>query len=493
MTIANVPASPNVNPTSPGSLPSSTTSSSPSSVTNSSPTVSVDQYDPSFVGPPNPYLTDSVSPSPAAVSSDADPTLQSQLNDSMTSARLTGPHAINGSSHAASSDEYGAITDHLSRDLTDWAVTDSDVQAVHEKLDGMSPEQYQETMQRLDNDGYLGTYVGNMDAEARSNFLTQAADKGYVGLKEGRSFEVPDGAPKPPDSPDLYRHSESLPSSVREAIHDENVANFNEYKGEYKNYIDDYSSQVMSASSPEEIREMGPPVNSVSPMEPGLKANDPMRDRWAREAIAFSPNHQPAYTAIGNRTDDLAGEIRPGSFYVSGEVAVQQDDDSGDTQFGMKAGGRLYQYGAAEAEVKGTASEIMGTPIGMDGGISGRYTPGGGVQVQPDGSVGAAHTFEIDEDSNSPLAGMSPLSASVDNNGKVELGMRAFGAETRYGEAEVSSYASSDPSSSTFEMGASGELGLGNTKVSVKGGVGLRGITADEIVESMNSPGFFED
>ena len=147
--------------------------------------------------------------------------------------------------------------------MTDWAVTDSDVRAVHEN-DDMSPEQYQETMQRLNNDGYLDTYVGNMNADARSDFLSQATDKGYVDVKEGQSYDVPEGAPKPPDSPDLYRHNESLPSSVREAIHDENVANFNEYKGEYR-YIDDYSSQVMSASSPEEIREMGPPVNSVSP------------------------------------------------------------------------------------------------------------------------------------------------------------------------------------------------------------------------------------
>ena len=492
MTISNV-SSATSSTVSSRSLTSSTGSAETSPSTHASSSPDVDRYESSFVGPPNPFVS-YATPSNSNVSvNPVNSGVQSQLNDSMTSARLAGPLDINRGVTSSPDEEYGAITDHLSRDLTDWAVTDRDVQAVHEKLDKMSPEQYQETMQRLDNDGFLGTYIGNMNADARSEFLSQAVDKQYVGIKEGQSFEAPEAAPRPPSSPALYRHSESLPSSIREAVHDENVANFGEYKEQYRNYIDDYSSQVMSASSPEEIREMGPPVNSVSPMEPGLKAGDPMRDRWARDALAFSPSHQPAYVAIGNRTNDLAGEIRPGSFYVSGEVAIQSDDGSEDTQFGVKAGGRLYQYGAAEAELKGTAGQIMGTPVGIDGGLSGRYTPGGGVQVQPDGSIGVSGTFEVDEESNSPLAGLSPISASVDNSGKVDVGLRAFGAETRYGEADISSYASSDPSSNTFEVGASGELGVGRAKVSVKGGVGMRGITADEIVDSMNSPGFFED
>jgi len=453
----------------------------------------VDQYESSFVGPPNPFISYATPANSDASPNPANPGLQNQLNDALTNARLAGPSAMNSGASSSPDEEYGEIIDHLSRDLTDWAVTDADVQAVHEKLDKMSPEQYQETMQRLDDDKYLGTYVGNMNADARSEFLSQAADKGYVGIREGQSFEVPEAAPRPPSSPALYRHSESLPSSVREAVHDENVANFGEYKKEYRNYIDDYSSQVMSASSPEEIREMGPPVNSVSPMEPGLKAGDPMRDRWARDALAFSPSHQPAYVAIGNRTNDLAGEIRPGSFYVSGEVEIQSDDGSEDTQFGVKAGGRLYQYGAAEAELKGTAVEIMGTPLGIDGGLSGRYTPGGGVQVQPDGSIGVSGRFQADEDSTSPLAGLSPFAVSIDNNGKVDADMRAFGMDTRYGEADISSYASSDPSTNTFELGARGEIGVNGRKFSLKGGVGMRGITAEEIVDSMNSPGFFED
>lgn len=424
------------------------------------------------------------------VSGNTNPDLQGQLESSRGRAHLAGPGVGSAPTDQSSENNYDNITSHLSRSVTDWAVTDGDVRAVHDQLDGLSGSDYRATIERMDQDGNLGTYVNQMNSGAREDFLAQARDKGYLESVPGRDYDVPSAQPQPPSFPELYRHDSDQPSSIREAIHDSNVDRFQTYKGEYRTYIDDYSDRVMAAGSEDEIRAMGPPVNSHTPMEPGLRGNDPMKDRWAREAIAFTPSHQPAYVAIGNKQDDLNGEVRPGSFFVSGEVSWQQPDDgSGDTQLGGKIGGRLYHYGAVEAEAKGSASNIMGTPIAGEAGVTGLRTPGGTTNIQLDGGLKAEGAFDTED---SRIGRVVPLSAEIAQNGKVELGLDAVDVDSPLGDVGVRSFASSDPSSNTLEMGVSGDLETSRGTVQVKGGAGMRGITADEIVDAMNNPGFFD-
>jgi len=430
----------------------------------------------------------------------------------MTQAHLGG--AAQPSPAQPADDDYNQITSRLSRGVTDWAVTDGDVQAVHQQLDGLSNTEYKATMDRLEQDGYLSTYTANMNSSARDAFLEQAANKGYIQTQAGREYNVSGTQPKPPNSPDLYRHSEDLPSSVREAIHDGNVERFHNYREDYKTYINDYKDQVMATSSQDEIRAMGAPVNSFDGMEPGLSPNDPMRARWTHEAISGSPSHLPAYAAIGNKIRDLDGEVRPGSFYASGEVSWQQSDNGSDyPQFGGKIGGRVYDYGAVEVEAMGSASGILDTPLAGEAGVQGIRTPGpGGVtHFQAAGEAKIEGEFEYNESTldrvtstadeivqagdneKSALDRVIPMTVEVDQTGKVELGVEAIAIDTPHGELGVSSYASSDPSNTTFEMGIAGEIGVGKGDVQVKGGVGFRGITSDEIVEAMNNPGIFED
>lgn len=432
-------------------------------------------------------VSNTTAASPSA-NANGDPTLQNQLQSSMTQARLGG--SAQQAPASAAESNYEQMTSRLSYGATDWAVTNADVQAVHEQLDSLSNSDYRSSMERLDKDGYLDRYVSNMNSDARGAFLAQAADKGYVETRAGREYNVPSAQPKPPNSPALYRHREDLPSGVREAMHDENVSRFHEYKNDYREYVGAYSDKVMAAKNKDEIRAMGEPVRPNDQMEPGLSRNDPMKKRWVNDAIAYMPSVQPAYVAIGNRSNDLDGKIRPGSFYASGEVSWQQDDGSGDTQLGGKIGGRVYQYGAVEVEAAGTATNIMGTPLAGEAGVRGIHTPNGVNRVEP--SLGAKAIVDFDSE-NSTIGRLVPLTAQMDQAGKVELGLEAVDIDTRYGQVGISSYASSDPSTNTIELGVAGDIGVGGGKVEVKAGVGMRLITADEIVEAMNSPGFFEE
>lgn len=433
--------------------------------------------------------------------------VQDALQQARMQAYLGGPATAGRSTQPNPTDSYAAIESRLSRSLSDWVITDSDVKAVHQQLDGLSPKDYHSTLSRMAGDGNLGTYIGEMNDGAREGFLKQARDKGYISTKAGQSYQVNPGHPQPPRSPDLYRNLARLPDSMREAIHDSNVDAQKAYMKDYRNYIDAYSDKVMSCGSEAEIAGLGKPVELEERMEPGVSRIDPLYKQWTSDTLAGAPSNQPAYLAISNRVDDLNGEIRPGSLYASGEVSWQQPDDgSGDTQLGGAIGGKIFDYGAVEAEAKLNATGIMGTPFSGNYGATALRTPGGnwsvdsgqtfqaGARIEPPaGDLNPSQeSTDNDFSPSESIHDLLPIGVEVEDSGKVEMSLKAAHAETHVGGAQIGSYASSDPSSATFEMGYAAEIKRKGGLISVKAGVGMRGITGDEIIDHLNDPGIFE-
>jgi hypothetical protein len=390
----------------------------------------------------------------------------------------------------SATEPYEQIQSRLSRSFFDgnWAITDNDVNQVHKQLDGLSPTDYKSTLNRMDQDGSLGTYIGEMNHGARDDFLEQAKDKGYLTADPGKDSEVPSNHPTPPRSPEMYNNTPDLPKSMRDAIHESNVDTYKEYTSDYRAYSSAVEKRILSCSSEQDIRDLGEPVDFHQRMEPGLKGG-PFRQDWIQRTQVNTPTKLRTFAAVSSKQHDFNGEVRPGSLFVAAEASYKTKDDYGNTQLGGKVGGRLYDYGAVQAEAKGTASDIMGTPLSGDAGISGMRTPDGQYSVGPEASVNVSGGFDSKE---SRIGEVFPLSASVNNSGQVELGLDAFKADTPLGGAEIGSYASADPESSTIEMGLTGKIETRSGEVEAKVGFGMRGITADEILEAINGPGFYE-
>ena len=120
-------------------------------------------------------------------------------------------------------------------------VTHHDVEDVHARLDGLSPEDYAATLDRLDNSGLLDRYVRNMSDEQQDAFVQQMVRQGATGRSEAVEVQ---GNFDPPAIPSFVEAADGLPEPAREAIMDHNVRAGQAYVEDYQDYVDRYIDAV---------------------------------------------------------------------------------------------------------------------------------------------------------------------------------------------------------------------------------------------------------
>jgi hypothetical protein len=364
---------------------------------------------------------------------------------------------------------YNQIQQSLSRNVTDWAVTDTDVRNVHSQLDRLSPADYRATMQRMERDGILSRYIDNMDESSRTSFLRQAANNGYI--QRSPAGDAPNGQFNPPAPPPLLANDGALPSSVREAIHDHNVGMASRYNDRYEQYIQRYSDAVMQAPNAAAIRLIGPPVARNRIAEPGLESNHPDQQRlqldWFDRVHANAPHEATGYHAISDRIHDLTGMRRPGDVWLHYQVSgtYNHADDHGN--FGVELDGRVStEQGFETPEIQGT-SEVSAGPVNL------------GVGVGESGSGNAG--FEVERGLTEGETMGTGISADSDGTVEATLGV----------DRNLGSYSSYNPRTAEMEGGVRYQREIGNYEVEARAGIGVRGITEAEALAAVNGPGVF--
>jgi|GEM_PF-3320196 len=372
------------------------------------------------------------------------------------------------------------INDKLSRGVTDWAVTDSDVKDVHKKLELLPDDQYRAQLGELKANGKLDTYISNMTPEARSAFLDQANRKGFI---HGGQVKVPDGPLNPPKGPTLYDNKTDLPPEMREAISENNLGEAKQYDTRYSEYMDRYQGALREVKTPEEMRNLGhwAPKHPLG-TEPGYENNtsDPLANKWADERITKTRGDKETRELASSKMFQMTGRQPAGDVFVEVEVGAK-------VQYTAKTGTTVGVGGKVEAQV--------GSESGGD--IKASGTPHAGQSIGKNVKVAV----------NDKEAELEVKGHSVTKEGnKVEVKVKTLGGEREVGPVKVGAgagpYGSLNPDEARSASGAHGkgeiEVDTGRGKVGAevngKAGVGIRGITADEAYESIRpGPGYWTD
>lgn len=357
------------------------------------------------------------------------------------------------------------VTKHLSRSLTDWAVTDKDVDKVHSALGGLNKADYKKQLDGMAKNGQLDRYIGNMGTSERQRFLGQATAKGYVKQEPGD--QPLQSRFNPPKAPDMYVNDPKLPGEMRDVIHKVNKEQASAYGDKYNAYIDRYRAAVKKAPNAAAIRRLGPPEEPKSMIQPGMTVSHPDHDKKSSDWHNSTPNLSTyhANQAIGDRMYDFTGERKPGSVWLKAEAKV-----------GIKL------------EAKGP-----------------RVNVGGSVDLDNSGKVRRASKIEMEQKVGPVSVKVEPGKKTSDSKVAVGVGIGGFGtkidnkggAETslgvgKKGAAKLGVYAAGHSVQKTFEGGIKAELGGDESplKGEVKIGVGMKTITAEEVKDAFDTIGF---
>lgn len=356
----------------------------------------------------------------------------------------------------ASSEHSSGIQSHLTRGLGHWAITDGDVKAVHTALGTLPAASYRATLERMDRDGLLRTYMEEQDAPARLAFLEQAESKGMLQRQKGTAASGPLGYP---GEPDFFRNDSRLPEPMRDAVSAHALQAGRAFYRAHAEYLDRYIDAANGAKSLAELRELGAPRDaSLSDKVLGLERGDPERERYARDwrlgiGMPVSPNR--AYQAVSARQQELTGQRPAGSLQLTGEAKASHP--------GLKLGAeaRLDTRGRAEVSGKGGA-ELKGGPLGLE------------VMRDTKGETKSELTVDF---------GVASVSQASDGEGKLTIGVG------KHYEAFVSL----NPRTAEFGGGIAAKAGRGGSEAGMEVGVSMKGLRAGQAGEAvdMRSPGLF--
>ncbi len=366
---------------------------------------------------------------------------------------------------------YEKIQSLLSRSLANLnlAITDEDVENVHQLLERLPPDQYRRMLERMHRNGLLERYINEMEPEHRAAFLRQAAAKGYI--QPARRPPVPQGWGNPPAPPQMYVNSARLPAPIRRAIHEHAVDALNAYNRAYSAYMRRYIDAVRNARTIADIRRLGPPAVYVyrqhpEAIEPGLTEQHPdyqrfRDDRASRWDSGIDRSLQlDLYQVVRERVAELTGRRSPGDLWLK-----------------IQAGMRFSALGT-----QGIQGEV-------------RFSSERGVETQSADVQGVVAgdmqvTREVDNrgsTKDSVQVGAGGRSVQVRSDGTVEVtgrgagGMHPFGFYNRR----------------TAEFGGGVKIGVGDGQgpsAEVKIEVGMRGIRPEEARAAMdpNEVGFYD-
>jgi hypothetical protein len=342
-------------------------------------------------------------------------------------------------------DVYERIQGRLTRSWKDWAITETDMRAVHDALEKLPPGEYRATLERMERDGLLRAFVDRLEVGTRWAFLEQAERKGVVKRQPG---EPASGPCDPPASPDLFVNDKALPPSLSDAVSLSCIDAERSYYVSFGRYIQRYEERVAQARSGADLRALGPPKESRIPdTQPGLWLDHPRYEhfdrRWRDEmggALQFASNFS-AQQAVNRRIDELTGQQSPGTFWLSAEVEV----NAGAAKFGREL--KLHQDGKSEMAHKG------GVVVG--GEVEGRGKNAGVKYSAESNTKGESKTVAEAEVAGFGLA--------ADSEGELEMKVKLAKA--------AGGYAKANPR--TAEVGGGFAIGFEGEKVSLETKLGM--------------------
>ncbi|WP_426734529.1 hypothetical protein [Myxococcus faecalis] len=292
-------------------------------------------------------------PKPASMSRDTGPTVSA---GELTA--LGGRLRARGAEVPA--DVYRDLQSRLTRSLGDWTVSDADVRAVHTLLGQLPPDGYRATLERMEREGLLKTFLAEQTPEARASFLEQAHAKGTLQRLAGEPESGPLGYP---GRPAFFRDDMSLPDSLRQAVSEHAVTAGRTYLADHAAYLGRYVQAVEQSQGLPELRKLGPPREArLSDSMLGLSREDPRREALAKEwrlAVGTAGSTGWVYQAINARQRELLGERPGGTFSLNGKAELQHDH--------LLVGGeaRLDSRGRVDLKSSGGVA-LKGGPVGLE-------------------------------------------------------------------------------------------------------------------------------
>ncbi|MCY1030049.1 hypothetical protein OV207_01135 [Corallococcus sp. BB11-1] len=354
-------------------------------------------------------------------------------------------------------DVYATLQSHLTRSLSNPFLTDSDVQATHAVLGSALRDAYRATLDRMDRDGLLSTYVSRMDAPARQSFLEQAASNGVLQRRPGGVS----GALGMPGRPEVFVNDPKLPGALRDAVNAHATDAGHAAVQAYDAYLRRYGEAVGQADSLRALRTLGPPqALDLRETVLGLTWADPRRERYEAEWKTGLGRPQAsqvqAYEKATARALVLTGQ-QPAGAFLTAEASASLD------RFKLKSEAHLDARGTAEVQTQGGVV-AKGGPLELE-----LMTDAHGrTEAELQLSVGIA-------------------SVGRDSEGKVELSLGA-GSHAR-------AHANLNPRTAEFGGGVAFELSDKSHQhhATLKLGYGLRGLTPERAAQALRSdvPGVF--
>ena len=398
-----------------------------------------------------PYDGPSVAPSSPRPSTHADGPAISARELAAMGGRLRSP------SVPVPEDVYASLRSHLTRSLSNPFLTDSDVKATHDALGSVPRDAYRATLDRMDRDGLLSTYVSRVEAPSRQAFLEQAASNGVLSRRPG-GVEGPLGMP---GRPETFVNDPKLPAALRDAVNAHATDTGRAAVVAYDAYLQRYGDAVAQAGSLQALRVLGPPQSlDLRETSLGLSWSDPQRERYESEwkAGLGRPQHSlvQAYETVTARAQVLSGE-RPAGAFVSAEASASHE---------------MIQFKrTAHASARGT------TDVQTQAGIASKAGPLG-LEVMMDAHGKTEAQLQVE---------LGIASVSRDSEGKVELSLGA-GPHAR-------AHAALNPRTAEFGGGVSFEVSdkSGQSRAGLKLGYGLRGLTPERASQAVRNdvPGLF--
>ncbi|MCI0415760.1 hypothetical protein L0222_23550 [bacterium] len=367
---------------------------------------------------------------------------------------------------------------------------------IHIVLEGLSPQEYRATLDKMQKDGLLNKFIGSLSSAERDQFLAQASRKGYI--QPGVQREVNAGPLNPPSSPALYKNDPSLPAAVRGAIHGHTMDSLKKYDRQYNDYIDRYTKAVKDAPTIADVRAMGPPAKKiqVSELDTGVGAGHPDYHKFNKDWNSrLGDRSNRAYEAIAHRIQDETGIQRPGTTWLKGTLTVEKESKGGKKE-SLEASAKVTDYGKVTTEGKGSVSA---GPVTVEAGKDEK----GELKTKVKVKAGPITAEGGDKDAKVGVSAQT-------KDGKSGIKMDSEGGEIKIKEKEIkvdddgvkvsvpvgsntSAGASADPKKGTMSGSVKGGVKIGGAKVEVELEVGLKTGNKEQVERALSpdNPGFF--
>lgn len=373
----------------------------------------------------------------------------------------------------------GAKTLEQVQKLLSGVVTDGNAKEALAALQCLEPRDFTLVMEKLGSSGELASLLDNLPTGGRSQFLSVAAEKGWLSCEAGK--KPASSRFDPPASPALYKMERRLPSCVNDAIFAESKASAAKYKRDYDAYLGRYESAVKATTTKEELAALGHPVTPSTDrlnIEYGVPDAQAYRSRFGNDY----PTRSGAYRAVSEQVAKLTGQRHDGAAWLEANLEVAQkngavleataNDQGVETRGGVTASG---EAGPLEARVKQYTNGEESAKVGV-----------GPVEVELKGNDRG-----ITEGTVKAQVGPVVGEVGLDRDGKATLGV---GLKAGHGPSSVegSVFTTANPKAAEMTAGVSGEVKVNGHEVKVKVSVGYKGTPRSTTREVVNGRSVFD-